>query len=44
MRFPAQHSTHWDLDNGHRDQAVTNASQLADLLSGVDVPVVAPDG
>jgi uncharacterized protein (DUF2235 family) len=32
------------LDNRYRDQAVTNAAQLADLLSRADVPVVSPSG
>jgi hypothetical protein len=30
------------LDNCFRDQAVTNARQLAGLLSGVDASVVMP--
>jgi uncharacterized protein YecE (DUF72 family) len=30
------------MNNCYRDQAVTNAAQLADLLSSTDVPVVAP--
>jgi hypothetical protein len=29
------------MNNCHSDDAVTNAAQLADLLRGVDVPVVA---
>jgi hypothetical protein len=32
------------VDNCFRDQAVTNARQLADLLSGADAPVVSPSG
>jgi hypothetical protein len=32
------------LDNCYRDQAVTNARQLADLLSGADESVPAPGG
>jgi hypothetical protein len=36
-----QHSAWWRLDNCFRDQAVTNARQLADLLSGANVPVAA---
>jgi hypothetical protein len=32
------------MNNCYRDQAVTNARQLADLLNGADVPVVSPDG
>jgi uncharacterized protein YecE (DUF72 family) len=32
------------MNNCFRDQAVTNASQLADLLSREDVPVVGPSG
>jgi len=42
--FPVQHSARWRLDNCYRDQAVTNAAQLADLLSRADVPVVSPSG
>jgi hypothetical protein len=30
------------VDNGYRDQAVTNARQLADLLSNADAAVVSP--
>ena len=41
--FPAQHCAQWRLDNCYRDQAVTNARQLADLLSGADASVVSPD-
>jgi hypothetical protein len=37
-----QHSAQSSVDNCFRDQAVTNARQLADLLSGADVPVVGP--
>jgi hypothetical protein len=32
------------VDNCFRDQAVTNAAQLAGLLSGADAPVVSPSG
>jgi hypothetical protein len=32
------------VDNCYRDQAVTNAAQLADLLRGADAPVVRPSG
>jgi uncharacterized protein YecE (DUF72 family) len=32
------------MNNCFRDQAVTNARQLADLLSGADAPVVSPSG
>jgi hypothetical protein len=39
-----QHSAQWRLDNCYRDQAVTNAAQLADLLSGTNVPVAEPGG
>ena len=42
--LPVQHSAQPRLDNCYRDQAVTNAAQLADLLSREDVPVVAPSG
>jgi hypothetical protein len=42
--FPGQHTAESSVDNCFRDQAVTNARQLADLLSGVDVPVVGPSG
>jgi hypothetical protein len=42
--LPAQHSAQWRLDNCFRDQAVTNARQLADLLSGADAAVVSPGG
>ena len=42
--FPVQHGAWWRLDNCFRDQAVTNARQLADLLSGADAPVVSPSG
>jgi len=38
--FPVQHRARWRLDNCYRDQAVTNAAQLADLLSREDVAVV----
>ena len=40
--FPVQHSARSGVDNCYRDQAVTNAAQLADLLSSADVPVVDP--
>jgi hypothetical protein len=40
--FPTQHSAWWRLDNCYRDQAVTNAAQLADLLNREAVPVVPP--
>jgi hypothetical protein len=30
------------MNNCYQDQAVTNAAQLADLLSRADVPVVPP--
>jgi hypothetical protein len=42
--FPVQRSARRRLDNCFRDQAVTNAAQLADLLSGADVPVASPIG
>jgi hypothetical protein len=42
--FPGQYSAEWRLDNRFRDQAVTNARQLADLLSGTDASVVSPSG
>ena len=42
--FPVQHSADWRLDNCYRDQAVTNAAQLADLLTSTDASVVAPSG
>ena len=32
------------VDNCHSDDAVTNAMQLADLLSGADAAVVSPSG
>jgi hypothetical protein len=32
------------VDTCFRDQAVTNAAQLAGLLSGADAPVVSPSG
>jgi hypothetical protein len=32
------------IDNCHSDDAVTNARQLADLLSSTDVPVATPGG
>jgi hypothetical protein len=34
--FPAQHSAQSSVDNYFRDQAVTNAKQLADLLNSAD--------
>ena len=36
--------THVLMNNCHSDDAVTNARQLADLLSGVDAAVVSPGG
>jgi hypothetical protein len=42
--FPVQHSAQWRLDNCYRDQAVTNAARLADLLRAADLPVARPDG
>jgi hypothetical protein len=39
---PALHSARSSVDNCYRDQAVTNAAQLADLLSREDVPVLPP--
>ena len=39
-----QHSVRSCVDNCYRDQAVTNARQLADLLSEAEVPLVAPEG
>jgi hypothetical protein len=39
-----QHSVRSSVDNCFRDQAVTNARQLADLLSGADAFVVGPNG
>jgi hypothetical protein len=39
-----QHSARSSLDNCFRDQAVTNARQLADLLTSADATVVAPVG
>ena len=42
--FPARRSAQWRLDNCHSDDAVTNARQLADLLSGADISVVSPSG
>ena len=39
--FPAQRSAQSSVDNCYRDQAVTNAAQLADLLRGADAAVVA---
>jgi hypothetical protein len=42
--FPVQRSARSRLDNCCRDQAVTNARQLADLLSGADAAVVSPSG
>jgi hypothetical protein len=41
--FPARRSAWWRLDNCHRDQAVTNAARLADLLRAADLPVARPD-
>jgi hypothetical protein len=37
-----QHGVQSSVDNCYRDQAVTNAAQLADLLRGAEVPVAAP--
>jgi uncharacterized protein YecE (DUF72 family) len=37
------HQVHILMNNCYRDQAVTNARQLADLLSGADASVVSPD-
>jgi uncharacterized protein YecE (DUF72 family) len=37
------HEVHILMNNCFRDQAVTNAAQLADLLSGADVPVASPN-
>ena len=40
---PVQHTAQWRLDNCFGDQAVTNARQLADLLSRSDlIGVVKP--
>jgi uncharacterized protein YecE (DUF72 family) len=36
----AAREVHILMNNCYRDQAVTNAAQLADLLSSTDVPVV----
>jgi hypothetical protein len=44
LRFPAQRSPQWRLDNCYSDYAVTNAQQLMDLLSSANVPVVPPQG
>ena len=47
-RVPIDHladtgrEVHILMNNCFRDQAVTNARQLADLLNRADVPVVAP--
>jgi hypothetical protein len=41
---PAQHSARSSVDNCFRDQAVTNARQLVDLLSSADMPVVTSSG
>ena len=38
-----QHSVQSSVDNCYRDQAVTNAAQLAGLLNSADVPVVAAE-
>ena len=40
LRNAGQHSVQSRVDNCYRDQAVTNAAQLAGLLSSADVPVV----
>jgi hypothetical protein len=42
--FPVQRSAERRLDNCYRDQAVTNAARLADLLRAADLPVARPDG
>ena len=42
--FPAQRSAESRLDNCYRDQAVTNAAQLAGLLSSADGSVASPSG
>jgi hypothetical protein len=39
-----QRSVQLSVDNCFRDQAVTNAAQLADLLRGADALVLSPDG
>jgi hypothetical protein len=39
-----QHSAQSSVDNCYRDQAVTNARQLADLLNSADAAVVGPSG
>ena len=44
LRFPAERSACRRLDNCYRDQAVTNAAQLADLLSRAGAPVASPSG
>jgi hypothetical protein len=44
LRFPAQRSARWRLDNCYSDYATTNAQQFMDLLGGADVPVVPPQG
>jgi hypothetical protein len=41
---PARHGAFWRLDNCFRDQAVTDARQLAELLSSADALVVSPSG
>ena len=41
--FPAQRDAQWRLDNCYRDQAVTNARQLAELLASADVFVARPE-
>jgi hypothetical protein len=41
---PGQRSASSGLDNCFRDDAVTNARQLADLLTSADASVVAPTG
>ena len=40
--LPVQYSAQPCLDNCYRDQAVTNAAQLADLLTSADAAVVPP--
>jgi hypothetical protein len=42
--FPVQRSVRPSVDNCYRDQAVTNAARLADLLRAADLPVARPDG
>jgi hypothetical protein len=42
--FPRERSAQSSVDNCFRDQAVTNARQLANLLTSTDASVVAPSG